>query len=527
MIQILLADDDILSLNRLSGLFDWNANGYEIVGQALGGADCLKLVDKFKPDILILDIDMPDKNGVEVTKQLQEQHSKTKILILSNYDTYDFVRDAMRYGAFDYLLKHQLTAGILLNKLQEMKSQLEKEGMSISHLSYFTTVAKQKYLQSLLKNGITNQEEHRHMKTQEDFSSRSFCLSVLQITNFILITHFSPDMDREKLIESIMTLATNIFASLHNGLITYMEYGQFVILFHYNESSTSEILSRVSGAMRLVVSNIQKVFGLSAMYQASDIFTDIAGLPGVFGLTARRLEQQPFSGASPRSAALPEVSNSLDIQDEKVLMDALAEMDIIKIKTLLQDIFSRYTSASGCLSQQIIFQLLQLGIRFQKEKGLEFLKDTDAEFRNMNFSAMSQDAVFRLLSDYFVKIVEHNPEYGISHYSFHIQNAILYIHQNYKEDISLSSLADRLHISPTHLSRLFSKEVGTSFIDYMVPYRVDKARQLICHSNLDLKTIAEQAGFHSYNYFLRTYKEKTGHTPTQDMNSKRICAPSG
>lgn len=145
----------------------------------------------------------------------------------------------------------------------------------------------------------------------------------------------------------------------------------------------------------------------------------------------------------------------------------------------------------------------------------------------MNFSAMSQDAVFRLLSDYFVKIVEHNPEYGISHYSFHIQNAILYIHQNYKEDISLSSLADRLHISPTHLSRLFSKEVGTSFIDYMVSYRVDKARQLICHSNLDLKTIAEQAGFHSYNYFLRTYKEKTGHTPTQDMNSKRICAPSG
>ena len=80
MIQILLADDDILSLNRLSGLFDWNANGYEIVGQALGGADCLKLVDKFKPDILILDIDMPDKNGVEVTRQLQEQHCKTKSL---------------------------------------------------------------------------------------------------------------------------------------------------------------------------------------------------------------------------------------------------------------------------------------------------------------------------------------------------------------------------------------------------------------------------------------------------------------
>ena len=119
MIRILLADDDILALNRLSGLLGWNEYGYEIVGQALGGNDCLKLVKELSPDVLILDIDMPDRNGVEVTKELHRQQSRVKILILSNYDTFGFVRDAMRYGACDYLLKHQLTAPVLLEKLKE------------------------------------------------------------------------------------------------------------------------------------------------------------------------------------------------------------------------------------------------------------------------------------------------------------------------------------------------------------------------------------------------------------------------
>ena len=114
------------------------------------------------------------------------------------------------------------------------------------------------------------------------------------------------------------------------------------------------------------------------------------------------------------------------------------------------------------------------------------------------------------------------PGCGSRKYSVHIQNALHFIHQNYAGDISLSTLAEALHVSPTHLSRLFSKEVGTSFIDYLVSYRVQRAQQMILHSNLDLKSIGEQAGFHSYNYFLRAYKEKTGHSPSQDFTKRSV-----
>lgn len=534
MIRILLADDDILALNRLSGLIDWNANGYEVVGQALGGRDCLKLVNELTPDLLILDIDMPDINGVEVTKELHMQKSQVKILILSNYDTFGFVRDAMRYGACDYLLKHQLTASILLEKLKETEEILMKEGADSSHMTFFTTVAKQKYLRGLLLNGIVNQDEHSHMSAQKDFSPGYYCLSVMQITNFILITHFSQNIEREKLIDSITTLGTNIFSSLGNGLITHMEYGQFAILFHFPEQTgAQEIAAQSSAAMRLLSSNIRKVFSLTAIYQISNSFSRIDSLPTCYQKTVAVLEKQAFPASHENEASVLKKNNSdagsasatlsvLTLQEEKELMDALTSLDLQKTEALLETLFHRFQLDKGRLPQSLVSQLLEIGGKFQENQNITLYKNQNTELKTADLSQMNPGEVAQFLLDYFHNIMQWAPGYGSRKYSVHIQKALLFIHQNYAGDISLSTLAEELHVSPTHLSRLFGKEVGTSFIDYLVSYRVQRAQQMILHSNLDLKSIGEQVGFHSYNYFLRAYKEKTGHTPSQDIAERSV-----
>lgn len=514
MIQILLADDDILALNRLLELIDWNANGYEIAGQALGGCDCLRLLDRLQPDILILDVDMPDKNGVEVTREIRRKGLSVKVLILSNYDTFSFVRDALHNGAYDYLLKHQLTQSVLLAKLKEMTELLEKEGQSTSHLSFFTTVAKQKYLNRLLRFGITNGEEHAHMLTQPDFACGNYCLSVMQITNFILITHFSPTMAREKMIDSIMTLATSIFSSLDNGLITYLEYGQFAVLFHFSgQSSTQEIYNMTHQAMRLLDANIRKLFSLTVITQSSGVFCDIADLPRIFEETRQQLERFPITAALPSG-------NSLTMQEEKELMNALTAFDNEEVEKLLKNIFLRARSSSAVFSQQLIHQLLQIGVRFQQNQKMELINNSDDTLHSPSLAQLSPAETEAFVISYFKKILQRAPGCGSRRYPAHIQKALLFIHENYSQEITLNDLADHLHVSPSHLSRLFRKEVGTSFIDYLVSYRIERARQLIRQTDLDLKTIGERVGFHGYNYFLRTYKEKTGHTPSQDMGKR-------
>ncbi len=510
MIRILLADDDILTLNRLANLIDWNANGYEIIGQALGGNDCLKLLETLCPDILILDVDMPDKSGVEVTQEIQRRRLPVKILILSNYDTFSFVRDTLHNGAYDYLLKHQLCPDILLRKLAEMTELLQREDAADSHLSFFTTVAKQKYLHGLLLHGITNLQEHEHMLTQADFACGNYCLSVMQVTNFILITHFSDTMNREKMIDSIQTLAANIFSSLGNGLITHLEYGQFAVLFHFpGQNSAQEIQNDAHQAMRLLDTNIRKLLGLTVIFQNSGIFADIADIPRVFKRTRQLLEQRRIVPADSENAG-----TGLSMREENELMNALSALDNEKTGTILQGIFSR---AGGMPSQQLVHRLLQLGLRFQDTQKTEPVRDIHGMFPDIEVSRLSPRETQTLLTEYFRKIVEQAPGYGSRRHSPHIQKALQYIHENYGQDITLRDLADYLHVSPTHLSRLFRKEMDTSFIDYLVSYRIERARQLICQTDLDLKTIGEKVGFHGYNYFLRAYKEKTGRTPSQDM----------
>lgn len=135
---------------------------------------------------------------------------------------------------------------------------------------------------------------------------------------------------------------------------------------------------------------------------------------------------------------------------------------------------------------------------------------------------MSVEEIEKFLANYLCSLLQNVPGVGSRRYSEHIQKALSYIHEHFAEDFSLNDMAEHLHVSPTHLSRLFRKELETSFIDYLVTYRIERAQQMLLHSNLDLKTISEKTGFHGYNYFLRTYKEKTGHTPSYDLKNHNI-----
>lgn len=521
MIQILLADDDILSLNRICGLIDWNANGYEIAGQAMGGCQALALLLELKPDILILDIDMPDKNGVEVTRQIQQQQIPVKVLILSNYDTFSFVRSALHYGAYDYLLKHQLDAPTLLSKLKEMSQLIKKEDDSSLRMSYFTAVAKQNYLNSLIHARPVSPREQAYMMSQKDFSSASHALAVLQVNNFILITHFSPRLERQKMIDSILTISGNILNALQGGLVTHVGYGQFVLLFSYDkQASTRQLLEHARQATRLIITNIHKLLGVSAIYELSDIFTDISSLGRICKQVSSRLEQRSFTSAVTGENIDNEDKNGLDMQEEKSLMNALAALDFGQVETQLKALFKKYKNPSGKIPQSVIRQLLQIGMRFQSHQQMDVSWNANPDYAKAKLAALPPDELDLFLVNYFKEMMTQAPGYGSRKYSPHIQKALLFIHANYPQDISLSSAAEMLHLSPTHLSRLFKEELEISFVDYLNRYRIERARELIRSTDSDLKSIAEQTGFRNYNYFLRIYKQKTGRTPSQDMGER-------
>ena len=84
-----------------------------------------------------------------------------------------------------------------------------------------------------------------------------------------------------------------------------------------------------------------------------------------------------------------------------------------------------------------------------------------------------------------------------------------------QDDISLKRVAAAVGLSPTYFSSLFKKAVGTNFVDYLTRVRIERAKELLCCTSLQVSEIADQVGFRDYRYFSQIFKKYTGYTPRE------------
>ena len=111
-IRILLADDHAILRRGLKALLDREAD-MEVVGEAADGRETLKQVEELRPDVVVLDITMPNLNGIEAARQIQAKGWGTAIIILSMHSDEGYVLRALRAGAKGYLLKDTVEAELI------------------------------------------------------------------------------------------------------------------------------------------------------------------------------------------------------------------------------------------------------------------------------------------------------------------------------------------------------------------------------------------------------------------------------
>lgn len=115
-IKIVLADDHEIFRNGLKQLIDKEPD-MQVIGEASTGKEAIELFDKLTPDLIILDINMPEMNGLEAAQKVKKDHSDTRIVIFSLYDNEDYVISALNVGASGFLLK-DTSNKIFLNALR-------------------------------------------------------------------------------------------------------------------------------------------------------------------------------------------------------------------------------------------------------------------------------------------------------------------------------------------------------------------------------------------------------------------------
>lgn len=176
MIKILIADDQELIRDSLKIVLDMNQD-MEVVGVAEDGRKVLEQVNKVMPDIILMDIRMPELDGVQCTKTVKEKFPDVKIIILTTFDDDEYVFYALKYGASGYLLKgcsvQELTAAIhtvmnggsilnqgVITKVVKLFSQLAQANiaMKVDDKHFEELNRTERNIASLVGRGLSNKE---------------------------------------------------------------------------------------------------------------------------------------------------------------------------------------------------------------------------------------------------------------------------------------------------------------------------------------------------------------------------------
>ena len=176
MIKILIADDQELIRESLKIILDMNSD-IKVIGLAENGNKVLEIVQKHLPDIILMDIRMPELDGVLCTKIIKEKYPDVKIIILTTFDDDEYVFYALKYGASGYLLKgcsvQELTSAIhtvmnggsilnagvitkvvkLFSQMAQANISMEIEGRNAEELN-----RTERSIASLVGRGLSNKE---------------------------------------------------------------------------------------------------------------------------------------------------------------------------------------------------------------------------------------------------------------------------------------------------------------------------------------------------------------------------------
>ena len=130
-VKMMIVDDERIILESLETLIDWNSIGVEVVGTADNGAAAIDVAVRSKPDIILSDISMPALSGLEMLEALRIQQMRVEVIFITAYSKFDYAQEAIKHGAYDYLLK-PIDEVLLLETVSRCANKVREEAARLS-----------------------------------------------------------------------------------------------------------------------------------------------------------------------------------------------------------------------------------------------------------------------------------------------------------------------------------------------------------------------------------------------------------
>ncbi|MWV42676.1 response regulator [Paenibacillus sp. HJL G12] len=548
MFQVLLVDDEPLISNVIRTLSNWKENGFELCGEAYNGAMALAMIEQSPPHIAIIDVNMPEMNGVELQRKIRERFPSMKTIMLSSYDDYDYVRECLKNGAVDYLLKHRLDEPSLLNVLnkavQDMQQedriqegQLENKQMA----EKMRPVLIREYIANLVRGKQDTSFEFEAYAKDHDLYPHaiSYAAAAVQIIPFLLLTDSYSDVQTNRLVQQAVDLMQQGLGDIQERTAAYVGNGRLVVVFAFKERSEHAVASEARRWMSKLQHSLELLLNLKSSYALGHPCGSLSQLGASYSSAEQALDTSPSAELSAlNSYSEPSIQAegtlqshahnlrvSLTIEEQKQLLLSIESWDKEGIHHLIASVFIslRNVPIHSHTVKMIVSELLHTGDKALKklmpmsstETAMDELPSRSDLGRIGNMPELEQ-----WLQSYYASLLKLlKQQHAAGPYSRHVSQAIHFILEKYQGYITLELTAGAIGLNPSYLSRIFKEETGSTFSEYVNRVRIDAGRKLLESGQYSVKQISSQVGFATYNYFFKVFKEMNGMTPHAYMSS--------
>ncbi|MCY9697373.1 response regulator transcription factor [Paenibacillus alginolyticus] len=527
MFQVLLVDDEALARNDVKSILDWEKHGFTISGEAHNGSMALSMMEQHTPHIAILDVSMPLMNGVELSRMIRDRFPKVKMIMLSSFDDYDYVRTCLMNGAMDYLLKHRLNAAALLTLLDNAVKELQSEEREHEARSAQTKII-ERLSPVILREHVANlardvQEAGEALQSyarENDLYTHSinYGTASVQIVPFLLLTESFTDVQKNRFVLQATEVMQMAIGDIQKRTVGYVGEGRFIVLFSSEDRSEHTVTTQINQAMSSLSHSLEKFLNLKCVYAIGPLCGSLR-LVGSSYIKANEDTNVMFDQISNASI----LKDSLFIEEQKQLLLFLEQLDGERINQIISTIFAALRSQPvyAMTVQIIVSEMLHIvEMSLKRHFPHASIEDKGLIPSRIELGRMGSIAELgQWLLNYYARIVEAiKQQHAGGPYSRHISKAIQFITDNYASNISLDITASALNLNPSYLSRLFKEETQMTFTEYLNRVRIKTSCMLMESGTYTLKQISSEVGFLSYTYFFKVFKSITGTTPQAYMD---------
>jgi len=456
----MVVDDETWGRKSVSKMITELSLDVEVIAEARHGQEALEIIQMSKPHIVVTDMNMPIMNGERFLESLYTQHSDIRVIVISGYSQFEYMKAALTYQACEYVLKP--ISMIDLRNAMMKAIDASRNYVSLQQQKKYTQdiqkLKREEFLQHVTSKRITNLSDIYYQSEELGISNPmgSYRLAVCMFRQFSEVskTKFHGNADLFMFsVDNILYEVMQDDVSLIYKSDDRMSICLVLKNSLYDDQRIRKLAASFHEAMILTLQT-DVIVGLSSLYANLDMLPE-AYSEAMEELKKNQLEYSGLTLSAAGHSASDSISGILTSFDMKTFKNAFGAGNGKDCRRLLLDFVHRVSKRPATTIRDVQRELAKIiELASYEMKGL--VSTVPSLFDARLISGILDMKQLRGIIDQFVSAIDaYHLNAGESVPASSIQQIVAYLDSHYFEDVSLIDVATRFHLDPSYLSKLF------------------------------------------------------------------------